>query len=98
MAAEKKETDKPDEPAANAKGQLIAAAVAGLTAFAGWQVAGLIAAADTGVALIAGMAIFPLVFAYGLDPAAGPDLIFKTLPIAFGQIGPVGQHRPQCQA
>ena len=48
--------------------------------------AGLIAAADTGVALIAGMAIFPLVFAYGLDPASGPDLIFKTLPIAFGQM------------
>ena len=46
----------------------------------------LIAAADTGVALIAGMAIFPLVFAYGLDPDSGPDLIFKTLPIAFGQM------------
>ena len=46
----------------------------------------LIAAADTGVALIAGMAIFPLVFAYGLNPGSGPDLIFKTLPIAFGQM------------
>lgn len=48
--------------------------------------AGLIAAADTGVALIAGMAIFPLVFAYGLSPNSGPDLIFKTLPIAFGKM------------
>lgn len=46
----------------------------------------LIATADTGVALLAGMAIFPLVFAYGLDPASGPDLIFKTLPIAFAQM------------
>ncbi|WND03914.1 sodium-dependent transporter [Temperatibacter marinus] len=46
----------------------------------------LIATADTLVALIAGLAIFPLVFAYGLAPDAGPSLIFKTLPIAFGQM------------
>lgn len=46
----------------------------------------LIAGADTLVALIAGLAIFPLVFAYGLQPDAGPSLIFKTLPIAFGQM------------
>ncbi len=52
--------------------------------------AGIIAAADTGVALIAGLAIFPLVFAYGLDPADGPTLIFETLPIAFGAM-PGGQ-------
>lgn len=48
--------------------------------------AALIAGADTIIALIAGMAIFPLVFAFGLDPASGPDLIFKTLPIAFAQM------------
>lgn len=48
--------------------------------------AALIATADTGVALVAGLAIFPLVFAYGLDPAGGPSLIFITLPIAFGQM------------
>lgn len=48
--------------------------------------AALICAADTGVALLAGLAIFPLVFAYGLAPAAGPSLIFQTLPIAFGQM------------
>ncbi|MCW5589905.1 MAG: sodium-dependent transporter [Legionellales bacterium] len=42
-----------------------------------------IAAADTFVALIAGLAIYPLVFAHGLQPAAGPGLIFKTLPLAF---------------
>ena len=45
-----------------------------------------IAAADTAVALLAGLAIFPIVFANGLEPGAGPGLIFKTLPIAFGQM------------
>ena len=46
----------------------------------------IIAGADTLVALLAGLAIFPLVFANGLDPAEGPGLIFVTLPIAFGQM------------
>jgi len=45
-----------------------------------------IACADTLVALLAGLAIFPLVFANGLDPAEGPGLIFVTLPIAFGNM------------
>ncbi len=45
-----------------------------------------IAAADTMVALLAGAAIFPIVFANGLEPSAGPGLIFQTLPIAFGQM------------
>ena len=44
----------------------------------------LIAFSDTAVALLAGIAIFPIVFANGLEPAAGPGLIFQTLPIAFG--------------
>lgn len=48
--------------------------------------AALIAVADTGVALLAGMAIFPLVFAFGLSPSSGPTLIFEVLPIAFGQM------------
>lgn len=48
-----------------------------------------IALADTGVALIAGMMIFPIVFAVGLDPAAGPTLVFQTLPFAF-QTMPAG--------
>jgi NSS family neurotransmitter:Na+ symporter len=43
-----------------------------------------IALADTAVALLAGMAIFPIVFSNGLEPAAGPGLIFQTLPLAFG--------------
>jgi neurotransmitter:Na+ symporter, NSS family len=50
----------------------------------------IIAAADTLVALLAGLMIFPLVFANGLDPAEGPGLIFKTLPTAFAGM-PGGQ-------
>lgn len=46
----------------------------------------LIAIADTAVALIAGLVIFPIVFANGLEPGEGTGLIFKTLPIAFGQM------------
>jgi NSS family neurotransmitter:Na+ symporter len=49
-----------------------------------------IAVADTVVALLAGLAIFPIVFASGLEPGAGPGLIFQTLPIAFGNM-PGGQ-------
>jgi NSS family neurotransmitter:Na+ symporter len=45
-----------------------------------------IALADTAVAILAGFAIFPVVFANGLDPADGPGLIFVTLPIAFGNM------------
>ena len=41
---------------------------------------------DTLVAILAGLAIFPLVLGYGLDPGEGPGLIFVTLPVAFGQM------------
>jgi NSS family neurotransmitter:Na+ symporter len=41
---------------------------------------------DTLAALLAGFAIFPIVFASNLDPAEGPGLIFVTLPIAFGNM------------
>jgi len=46
----------------------------------------IIALADTLVAILAGLAIFPVVFANGLDPAEGPGLIFVSLPIAFGSV------------
>jgi neurotransmitter:Na+ symporter, NSS family len=46
----------------------------------------LIVFADTAVALLAGLVIFPAVFSNGLDPAGGPGLIFKTLPVAFAQM------------
>lgn len=42
-----------------------------------------IAMLDTLIALVAGMAIFPLVFANGLQPSSGPGLMFVSLPIAF---------------
>jgi NSS family neurotransmitter:Na+ symporter len=45
--------------------------------------------ADTGISLLAGLAVFPLVFANGLDPASGPGLVFVTLPIAFARM-PLG--------
>jgi NSS family neurotransmitter:Na+ symporter len=42
--------------------------------------------ADTLVAILAGLVIFPAVFHNGLDPAAGAGLIFQTLPVAFAQM------------
>nr|WP_170002621.1 sodium-dependent transporter [Pseudopontixanthobacter vadosimaris] len=49
----------------------------------------IIAGADTAVALIAGLCIFPIVFAAGLEPNAGPALMFQSLPRAFQDM-PVG--------
>jgi NSS family neurotransmitter:Na+ symporter len=43
----------------------------------------IIAFLNTLVALLAGLAIFPLVFAHGLSPAGGPGLMFLALPMAF---------------
>jgi len=42
-----------------------------------------VAMLDTGVAILAGIAIFPVVFANGLEPSSGPGLVFVTLPWAF---------------
>lgn len=42
--------------------------------------------ADTAIAILAGLAIFPLVFANNLTPADGPGLVFNTLPLAFGKM------------
>lgn len=49
----------------------------------------LTAAGDTLAGLLAGLAIFPAVFALGLEPGSGPGLLFETLPRVFAQI-PVG--------
>jgi len=46
----------------------------------------IIITADTMVAILAGLVIFPAVLHHGLDPAAGPGLIFQTLPVAFAQM------------
>ncbi len=42
-----------------------------------------VAVADTFVAVIAGLAIFPAVFAFGIDPGQGPELVYITLPVIF---------------
>ncbi|WP_242972974.1 sodium-dependent transporter [Anaeromicrobium sediminis] len=44
---------------------------------------------DTAIALLAGLAVLPAVFAFGFEPAAGPGLIFVTLPAVFSQM-PLG--------
>ncbi len=46
----------------------------------------IITALDTFVALTAGLIIFPACFAYGVNPGAGPGLIFVTLPNMFNQM------------
>jgi len=48
-----------------------------------------VAALDTLVALLAGIAIFPIVFSNGLTPSGGPGLVFQTLPLAFSSM-PMG--------
>lgn len=44
---------------------------------------------DTIMALLAGMAIFPAVFSFGLTPTAGPGLLFVVLAEVFASMGPV---------
>lgn len=46
----------------------------------------IIAGANLLSALLAGLAIFPVVFGAGLDPAGGPGLMFETLPLALGSM------------
>lgn len=43
-------------------------------------------ALDTSVALMAGLIIFPACFTYGVQPDAGPDLLFITLPSIFSKL------------
>ena len=50
------------------------------------RAAGIVAGADTLVALAAGFAIFPFIFSYGLTPGAEEGLVFISLPVAFAQI------------
>ncbi|MCH4565458.1 sodium-dependent transporter [Halomonas sp. EGI 63088] len=50
------------------------------------RAAGAVALLDIGVALLAGIAIFSVVFAQGMDPGEGPGLMFVTLPVAFAQL------------
>ena len=48
-----------------------------------------IAAADTLIAVLAGVAIFPAVFAFGMNPASGPSLVYEVLPNVFNSM-PLG--------
>lgn len=48
--------------------------------------AGVIAAADFLVAVLAGLVIFPIVFTFGLEPTLGTELAFTTLPRAFAEM------------
>lgn len=45
-----------------------------------------VSAADTFIAILAGVAIFPAVFAFNIDPKAGPGLVFEVLPNIFQQM------------
>jgi NSS family neurotransmitter:Na+ symporter len=45
-----------------------------------------IALLDTGIALMAGLAIFPIVFSAGMQPGAGPGLVFQTIPVVFSSL------------
>lgn len=51
-----------------------------------WSVAAWTAVIDLVVALCAGLATFPIVFANDLSPDGGPGLVFVTLPLAFSQM------------
>ena len=50
------------------------------------EAVGVVVTADVLVAILMGIALFPIVFASGMEPGAGPGLIFQTLVIAFGQM------------
>ena len=50
--------------------------------------AAVIAAADTGIALLAGLVVFPIAFSFGSTPGSGPQLAFDTLPKAFERFSP----------
>ncbi|MFH1725556.1 MAG: sodium-dependent transporter [Elusimicrobiota bacterium] len=46
----------------------------------------LVSVMDTGVALLAALCMFPILFSYGMSPEAGPGLVFKSMPIVFRQL------------
>jgi NSS family neurotransmitter:Na+ symporter len=41
---------------------------------------------DTGIALLAGLIIFPAIFSQNMDPAGGPGLVFQVLPVIFANM------------
>ena len=51
-----------------------------------FRIAGTVAVSDVTIAILSGLAIFPAVFAFGISPTSGPELIFITLPMVFSQM------------
>ncbi len=51
------------------------------------QTTAMVTAMDTGVAILAGVAMFPAMFAFGMEPAAGPGLVFVVVPQLFAEMG-----------
>jgi len=45
-----------------------------------------VALSDTLVSLLAGIAVFPVVFSFGMQPVGGPGLLFVTIPLAFSKM------------
>lgn len=45
-----------------------------------------VALSDVGVSMLAGLAVFPVVFTFGLEPGNGPGLLFNTIPLVFSRI------------
>ena len=52
--------------------------------------AAIVTVMDTAVALLAGVAMFPAMFAFGIEPAAGPGLVFVVVPTLFAEMGGIG--------
>jgi NSS family neurotransmitter:Na+ symporter len=50
------------------------------------RIAGTVAVSDVCIAILSGIAIFPAVFTFGINPTSGPELVFMTLPNIFGQM------------
>lgn len=50
----------------------------------------IVTALDVGVAILAGIAIFPALFSFGMEPTAGPGLVFVVVPIIFAEMGAIG--------
>jgi NSS family neurotransmitter:Na+ symporter len=51
------------------------------------QTTAMVTAMDTGVAILAGLAMFPAMFAFGMEPSAGPGLVFVVVPQLFAEMG-----------
>ena len=52
--------------------------------------AAIVTTMDTAVALLAGVAMFPAMFSFGMEPAAGPGLVFVVVPTIFAEMGGAG--------